>query len=114
MTDPAHEIHSLLKTLPVACPCGDSHRLISQADRLSFHVVDISEDAKAHYHKRLTEYYYVLGGSGDIEMNGVRHPIQEGDLVVIPPNVRHRAIGKLRILNIIEPGFDKSDEHFDE
>jgi hypothetical protein len=33
--------------------------------------------------------------------------------VLIRPGARHRAVGKLRILNIPVPAFDPADEHFD-
>lgn len=80
---------------------------------VSLHAVDIKHDAQSHYHKQLTEIYYVLDGSGEIELDGRRHPVRAGDAVLIKPGCRHRAVGKLRILNIVVPGFDPDDEWFD-
>ena len=38
----------------------------------SVHLVEISEDARTHYHKRLTEIYVVLEGEGFMELDGER------------------------------------------
>lgn len=77
------------------------------------HLVEISVDARAHYHKRMTEIYYVLEGSGEIELDGERLAIQAGDSILIKPGCRHRAIGELKILNTAIPAFDAADEWFD-
>ncbi|MGH9363337.1 MAG: cupin domain-containing protein, partial [Thermoanaerobaculia bacterium] len=52
-----------LSAIPgVPCPCGTSRRAFVEAagGALSLHLVEISKDAVAHYHKRLTEVYYFL------------------------------------------------------
>jgi hypothetical protein len=33
--------------------------------------------------------------------------------VLIPPGVRHRAVGRMTILNVVVPPFDPGDEWFD-
>jgi hypothetical protein len=33
--------------------------------------------------------------------------------VLIPPGVRHRAVGRMTILNMVVPPFDPADEWFD-
>ncbi|MFM7751621.1 MAG: hypothetical protein ACKPB0_14520, partial [Opitutaceae bacterium] len=40
----------------------------------TIHLVDISIDAKVHYHKRMTEIYLVLEGQGFIELDGEKVP----------------------------------------
>ena len=99
----------------VACPCGESRRaFLDDADALaSLHIVDISTDARAHYHKRLTEIYYILEGEGEMELDGERHAVRPGDAILIKPGCRHRAIGRLRVLNVPVPAFDPEDEWFD-
>jgi mannose-6-phosphate isomerase-like protein (cupin superfamily) len=99
----------------VPCPCGQSRRaFLDEADGVaSLHVVDISTDARAHYHKRLTEIYYILEGEGEMELDGERHPVRPGDAILIKPGCRHRAIGRLRVLNVPVPAFDPEDEWFD-
>ncbi len=100
---------------PVKCPCGETRRAFTDDPEqiASLHVVDITEDARAHYHKRLTEIYYVLEGTGQIELDGELFNIGPGDSILIKPGCRHRAIGKLKILNVPIPAFDADDEWFD-
>jgi mannose-6-phosphate isomerase-like protein (cupin superfamily) len=99
----------------VECPCGQARRaFIDDPDRVaSLHLVEISADARAHYHKRMTEIYYILEGTGEMELDGARHPVQSGDAILIKPGCRHRAIGRLRVLNVPVPAFDTEDEWFD-
>ena len=99
----------------VECPCGESRRaFLDEADGVaSLHIVDISNDARAHYHKRLTEIYYILEGQGEMELDGERHSVRPGDAILIKPGCRHRAIGRLRVLNVPVPAFDPADEWFD-
>ena len=107
---------SRLSELPaVECPCGEARRaFVDDPDGVvSLHVVEISSDARAHYHKRMTEIYYILEGEGLIELDGERHAVQPGDAILIEPLCRHRAIGQLRVLNVPVPAFDPEDEWFD-
>ena len=100
----------------VECPCGETRRaFVEESDGVaSMHVVEISADARTHYHKRLTEIYYILEGTGEMELDGERHPVRPGDAILIKPGCRHRAIGRLRVLNVPVPAFDPADEWFDE
>jgi mannose-6-phosphate isomerase-like protein (cupin superfamily) len=77
------------------------------------HIVDIQEDARAHYHKELTEIYFILEGTGHIELDGKKLPIKPLTAVLIKPGCRHRAIGRMRIVNVSIPAFDPEDEWFD-
>ncbi len=97
----------------VECPCGTSRRafLLPENKAASVHQVDISRDAKPHYHTRLTEIYVVLEGEGALELDGKRVSVRPGTAVLIPPGVVHRAVGKLKILNVSVPPFDPRDEH---
>ena len=99
----------------VACPCGSARRAFADvADSpASVHIVDIHEDAKVHYHKEHTEIYLVLEGHGHLELDGQEVPVKPFSTVLIKPGCRHRAIGKLRIVNICLPPFDPADEWFD-
>ncbi len=99
----------------LACPCGQTRRaFVDEAEKVaSLHVVEISADARTHYHKRQTEIYYILEGEGEMELDGVRHPVRPGDAILIKPLCRHRAIGRLRVLNVPIPAFDPADEWID-
>ena len=99
----------------VDCPCGETRRaFVAESDGVaSLHVVEISADARAHYHKGMTEMYYILEGAGEMELDGELHPVRAGDAILIKPGCRHRAIGRLRVLNVPVPAFDPRDEFFD-
>jgi mannose-6-phosphate isomerase-like protein (cupin superfamily) len=77
------------------------------------HIVDIQQDSRTHYHKKTTEIYLVLEGEGQIELDGKIFPVKPMTAIYIHPGCRHRAIGKLRILNVPIPPFDEADEWFD-
>jgi mannose-6-phosphate isomerase-like protein (cupin superfamily) len=97
------------------CPCGTTRRgfIAAGNDVASVHQVDIKVDAQRHYHKTMTEIYVVLEGTGELELDGERIPVKPMTSVMIKPGCRHRAIGKLKILNIAVPKFDPADEWFD-
>jgi quercetin dioxygenase-like cupin family protein len=99
----------------VECPCGEARRaFVDDPDGVaSLHVTDISAEAQTHYHKRLTEIYYILEGEGVMELDGERHPVRPGDAILIKPFCRHRAVGRLRALIVPVPAFDPADEWFD-
>lgn len=106
---------------PIDCPCGEARRaFVDDPDGVAtLHVVEVSRESRTHYHKRLTELYYVLEGEGLIELDGQTYPISPGVSVLIKPGCRHRAIpaedsaGPLRVLNVPVPAFDPEDEWFD-
>src|SRR5688572_3142609 len=108
-------IEQLDQIPPQPCPCGTTRRGFINAsnDLMSVHMVTISSDARTHYHKNMTETYVVLEGSGELELDGERVPLKPMTSVMIKPGCRHRAIGKLTILNIAVPKFDPADEYFD-
>lgn len=100
---------------PRPCPCGTTRRAWAgdPASPASVHLVDVRADAALHHHRRQTELYVVLEGEGAIELDGVRHPVRPLSVVRIPPGVRHRALGRLRLLNVVVPPFDPADEFVD-
>lgn len=106
-------IRNVSDVAPVPCPCGEARRIVTGADndRVSIHRVSINGEARVHYHERLTEHYVVLEGTGEIELDGVRHAVGPGDVVAIPPGTHHALRGHFEILNIVTPPFDPEDEH---
>jgi mannose-6-phosphate isomerase-like protein (cupin superfamily) len=109
-------IADLAQIDPIRCPCGWARRAFASAENAvaTLHVVDIQEDARAHYHKQMTEIYFVLEGEGQIELDGQLFPIKPMSAVLIKPGCRHRALGKLKIINVPIPAFDERDEWFDD
>jgi mannose-6-phosphate isomerase-like protein (cupin superfamily) len=101
----------------VPCPCGMSRRGFATPDNplATIHLVDISVDARTHYHKKMTEIYLVLEveGEGFMELDGERHPVKPMMSIFIKPGCRHRLVGKAKIVNVAIPAFDVHDEWFD-
>jgi len=100
---------------PVKCPCGFSRRAFVNPDNpvATMHIVDIVQDAKVHYHKKLTEVYLILEGEGYMELDGESVPVKPFTAIFIKPGCRHRAVGKMRIVNVSIPAFDPEDEWLD-
>jgi len=101
----------------VDCPCGVARRAFTDVADFpaTVHRTEITADARAHYHRRLSEVYYFLecGPDAVMELDGQRIPIQQGNCVLIPPGVRHRAVGHMTVLIFCQPKFDPADEWFD-
>ena len=110
-----YRIAQLDQLPPTDCPCGATRRAFGTADNkvATIHLLDVSRDARTHYHKTLTEIYLVLEGEGHLELDGELVPVRPMTAVMIKPGCRHRAVGNLRIINIPVPAFDPADEWFD-
>ena len=98
----------------VPCPCGTARRAFADVPEFpgTVHVTSISVDAKAHSHRRLTETYFILecGPDARIELDDDVVPVRPGMCIMIPPGVRHRAVGEMKVLIIVVPKFDPTDE----
>src|SRR5947208_15265682 len=110
-----YSIAQLDEVPPQRCPCGFTKRAFADLPNnvASLHVVEIQEDSRAHYHKRMTEIYLVLEGEGQMELDGKLFPVKPMTAIYIQPGCRHRAIGQLKIINIPIQAFDEADEWFD-
>jgi mannose-6-phosphate isomerase-like protein (cupin superfamily) len=94
--------------------CGFRRSMITADDT---DVADVShlviDDSKEHYHREMTEFYYVLRGGGEMVLDGESTPIREGDLVLIPPGVRHTSEGEMEVLIFGVPPQETEDIYFD-
>jgi mannose-6-phosphate isomerase-like protein (cupin superfamily) len=115
MNKPNYLLAQLDQLPPTRCPCGWARRAFAEPGQnlASAHLVEILEDSRAHYHKRTTEIYVVLEGDGQVELDGERVPVKPMTAVYIKPGCRHRALGRMKILNVPLPAFDPADEWFD-
>ena len=99
----------------VPCPCGIARRAL--ADERDFpgtvHQTDIEAAAKPHYHRIITEVYYILSCEPGAMMllDGDEVPIREEMLLYIPPGTVHCLIGKAKVLIVALPKFDPNDEY---
>jgi mannose-6-phosphate isomerase-like protein (cupin superfamily) len=64
---------------------------------------------------RLTETCYFLecGPDTRMQLDDEIVPVRAGMCIMIPPGVRHRAIGKMTVLNVVFPKLDPADEWMD-
>jgi quercetin dioxygenase-like cupin family protein len=111
-------VPSLAALTPVRCPCGFARRAFADVEGApaSMHRVEIQADSRTHYHREHTEIYYILdcAEGAALELNGEAVPVSAGAAVLIPPGVRHRAVGRMTLLNVVVPPFDPADEWFDD
>ena len=112
---PNYLIADLNSIAPTRCPCGWARRAFATPDNptATVHLVEITQDSRPHYHKKMTEIYVILEGEGYLELDGERVPVRPMMSVFIKPGCRHRAVGDLKILNVPIPAFDPSDEYED-
>lgn len=112
-----YEIVDFSQLPGVPCPCGTARRAFAEVEDYpaTIHVTEISEDAKLHYHKRLTETYYILecAAVARMQLDNDFVPLRPGICILIRPGVRHRAIGKMKVLIVAWPKFDPEDEWLD-
>jgi mannose-6-phosphate isomerase-like protein (cupin superfamily) len=111
------EIVDLTQLEPTECPCGVARRAFAERPdgHASVHLTEIHHRARTHYHRHLTETYVILecGADAAIELDGRQIPVSPLTTVVIPPGVRHRAIGEMRVIIFCTPPFDPDDEFVD-
>jgi len=69
-----------------------------------------------HYHRAAEEIYYLVEGSGTMEVDGVTARVTAGDAVLIPPGAWHRleadASGPVRLLCCCSPPYAHEDTFF--
>lgn len=101
----------------VACPCGTARRGLMEVTSIpySLHVTQIEATARTHYHKQLTETYFILEceSGATLELDGESVPVQPHMAFAIHPGTRHRAVGNMKVLIVASPKFDPADEWFD-
>ena len=115
-TTKGYLVRRLADAQTVPCPCGESTRLLPTADGApcSFHITSIRE-AVRHYHRNTTEVYYILEGSGKMELQDDWVDLEPGTMIWIEPGTRHRVISEagLKTIVVAIPAFHAEDEWFD-
>jgi quercetin dioxygenase-like cupin family protein len=88
---------------------------IGENKSTSVHIIQVREKAEmdAHFHKSHDEIVYIKKGSGVLELDGTRHGIRDGMLLVIPRMTVHKFVNTGNELNIaisvFSPPFDGED-----
>ena len=89
---------------------------MTAADSLgcSFHITQISDSVR-HYHQKSAEVYYILEGTGMMELNDETLAIRPGDVIAIAAGTRHRlySANGVKTIVVAVPAFDGADEYFD-
>ena len=68
-----------------------------------------------HYHKNKDEIFYLLKGSGEVELDGLSEILQIGDIIYIPANQKHAfelTKGSILLGAATKP-YDPNDEYKD-
>jgi len=112
-----YELVDFANVSGVACPCGTARRAFQDVADFpgTVHVTEISADARVHSHRRLTETYYFLEcePGAKMQLNDEMLDVHPGLCILIRPGVRHRAVGRMKVLIVVIPKFDPTDEWFD-
>jgi mannose-6-phosphate isomerase-like protein (cupin superfamily) len=69
-----------------------------------------------HYHAEAEEVYYLVEGSGDMEVDGERRSVSPGDAILIPPGAWHQITAgaeQLRFLCCCAPPYRHEDTFFE-
>ena len=75
----------------------------------------LEEGKKSKLHKvKSSEIYYILGGQGEITIDGKTHHLEKDDSVYIPANshqfIKNSGTEDLQFLCIVEPAWKADDE----
>lgn len=112
-----HEVIDFASIPGTPCPCGTARRALMNDESVpySLHLTEIAVDAKPHYHKEITETYFILECKPDawMELDGKLIPVQPRMAITIRPGTRHRAVGEMKVVIVASPKFDPRDEWFD-
>ena len=69
-----------------------------------------------HHHRETEEIYYIVEGSGEMEIDGERAHVTPGDAILIPPGAWHEiradGAGELRFLCCCAPAYRHEDTFF--
>lgn len=93
--------------------CGFRRRIVTIKDGKEASVSFLRLDnAKKHYHKISTEFYYFLEGKGGMELGEKRVEVKPGTLVKIKPGTAHKSLGKMKALIMAVPSLDPDDVYY--
>jgi mannose-6-phosphate isomerase-like protein (cupin superfamily) len=113
---PGYLVRRLADAPTVPCPCGQSTRPLTVADTplCNLHVTFI-KDSVRHYHRRCTEVYLILEGTGTLELNDDAVEVAPGTVIYIEPGTRHRLFSPEGVRTVVfgVPALLPDDEYFD-
>ena len=74
-----------------------------------------SAHTQRHYHKLSEEFYFILEGAGEMEIDGEMRSVGPGDAILIPPGAWHEitAAAGMRFLCCCAPPYSHEDTYFE-
>ena len=115
-------VQSLASQKPFITKDGSSIRSILDRTNAPVHNQSLAEArvpagsaTERHYHKLAEEFYFLLEGSGTMEVDGVSREVGSGDAILIPPGAWHQltATSDLVFLCCCAPAYAHEDTHFE-
>ena len=116
-------LQNLSDQLPFTTKDGSTIRSILDRTNAPVQLQSLAEAAlppgastQRHYHKQSEELYFLLEGTGLMEIDGETRHVASGDAILIPPGSWHQitageAAG-LRFLCCCAPPYEHSDTYF--
>jgi mannose-6-phosphate isomerase-like protein (cupin superfamily) len=77
--------------------------------------LDPGQATRRHYHARSEEIYLIVGGSGELEVDGDTRSVTAGDAALIPPGSWHQlttAADGVTLLCCCVPPYSDEDTYF--
>jgi mannose-6-phosphate isomerase-like protein (cupin superfamily) len=111
-------LQSLDSAEPFTTKDGSTIRELHHTDvqSLAEATLEPDEATQRHYHARTEEIYFVLKGSGLMEVDGEAKIVRRGDAILIPAGAWHQlennGNSELRILCSCAPPYAGSDTYF--
>ena len=112
------KIESVNRAEPFVTKDGSTIRELHRTEVQSLAEATLEPDqaTERHYHRLSEEIYFVVKGSGDLEVDGEHKRIAVGDAALIPPGAWHtlhnNGTSELRILCCCAPPYSHEDTYF--
>lgn len=113
------DVSSLDRVEPFTTKDGSTIRELhhTAAQSLAEATLEPGQATQRHYHRASEEIYFVLKGSGELELDGERRHVRPGDAALIPPGTWHTlendGTSELRILCCCAPPYSHDDTFFE-
>jgi mannose-6-phosphate isomerase-like protein (cupin superfamily) len=113
------DVMHLDKAEPFVTKDGSTIRELhhTAAQSLAEATLEPDQATERHYHRSTEEIYFVLKGSGRMEVDGDTRTVRPGDAVLIPPGAWHtldnNGSSELRILCCCSPPYSHDDTFFE-
>jgi mannose-6-phosphate isomerase-like protein (cupin superfamily) len=113
------DVTNVERTEPFVTKDGSTIRELHHTGVQSLAEATLEPDqaTERHYHRATEEIYFVLKGSGRMEVDGDTRMVRPGDAVLIPPGAWHtlenNGSSELRILCCCSPPYSHDDTFFE-